>query len=276
MADRGFICMAQNNSTTDYLRLAYLQCLSCKLTNPDIPYAVVTDSVSAKTLTPKMREAFDYVIELKIDIAEDQEWKQRNDWQLFKLSPFTETIKLEADLLLTRSIAHWWCMLEHKDVVLSLGCRDYKGNVASSRAYRQIFDSNHLPDIYSGLMYWRKSELANYFFNTCGNIYLNWDEVSKTLIRCDDPGSNDIVFALAAQIVGSDLVTLPAADFFNFTHMKSAINGIPESWKWTVEHHVEVAPPNIRVGGYEQWYPFHYHTKDWATDKLIELYERAR
>lgn len=262
--------MAQNNASTDYVRLAYLQRLSLKLTNPDLPYALVTDQSSADAITSEQRAAFDHVIILPVDWARDQEWKQRNDWQLFMLSPFTETIKVESDLLFTRSISHWWRMLEHRDVVLSLGCRDYRGRASTSRAYRRMFDANNLPDTYSGLMYWRKSQTAATFFSKCKQIYQQWADVQQALIHCDDPGSNDMVFAIAALLVGVEKVTLPAADFFNFVHMKPAIQT-----RSLADLNVELAPPAIRINGHEQQYPVHYHNKDWVTDEVIDEYINA-
>jgi hypothetical protein len=259
--------MAQNNSSTDYIRLAYLQCLSLKITNPELPYALVTDQASASTMTQAQKSSFDQVITLPVDWAKDQEWKQRNDWQLFALSPFTETIKVESDLLFTQNISHWWRMLEHRDVVLSLGCRDYRGYCSTNRTYRKIFDANNLPDTYSGLMYWRKSPTAATFFSKCKQLYQQWETVQKELVQCDDLGSNDMVFALAAVLVGVDKVTLPAADFFNFVHMKQAIQtrGIGDL-------NVELVPPTIRINGHEQLYPVHYHNKEWVTDEMINDY----
>lgn len=267
---RGVICMAQNNQSTDYVRLAYLQRLSLKLTNPDLPYAIVTDQASADTMLEEQRSVFDHIIILPIDWAKDQDWKQRNDWQLFSLSPFTETIKVESDLLFTRSIAHWWRMLEHRDVVLSLGCRDYRGRIATSRDYRKLFDANNLPDTYSGLMYWRKSQTAANFFGKCKLLYQQWPAVQKELVQCDDPGSNDVVFALAALLVGVEQVTLPVADFFNFVHMKQAIQ-----LRKISDLNIELVPPAIRINGHEQLYPVHYHDKDWVTDEVINEYANA-
>ena len=95
MIDKGILCMAQNNQFVNYARLAYLQRLSLKLVYPDIPYAIVTDQASIDSLSNKQQAAFDHVIILDCDWADDQIWKQRNDWQLFHLSPFRETIKVE-------------------------------------------------------------------------------------------------------------------------------------------------------------------------------------
>jgi hypothetical protein len=271
----GIMCMAQNNSTTNYLLLAYAQRLSLRLTNPRLPYAVVTDQQSLDTLTPAQRQAFDHVILLDTDWAKDQDWKQKNDWQLFKLTPFRETIKVESDLLFTRDISHWWPVLRHRDLVLSLGCVNHKGQPSQQRNYRKIFDLNCLPDTYSGLMYWRRSQLAHAFFHTASKIYGNWDHVKSALIACNDPGSNDLVFAISARIHGENLCTLPAADFFRMTHMKPAHLGLPESKQWHHRFNVEVSPPHIRINGIDQTHPFHYVDKNWMDQNLIQRYEHV-
>ena len=72
MIEKGVLCLAQNNSTTDYVRLAYLQRLSLALVDPDLPYALVTDKQSWDSTKQHMREAFDHVIMLDFDDAEDQ------------------------------------------------------------------------------------------------------------------------------------------------------------------------------------------------------------
>lgn len=271
----GVLCMAQNNSHVNYLQLAYAQRLSLALTNPDLPYAVITDQESLLTLEVSQREAFDHVILLETDWAKDQEWKQRNDWQLFNLTPFRETIKVESDLLFVRSISHWWPVLRHRDLVLSLGCVDHKHQTSDKRNYRRVFDLNHLPDTYSGLMYWRKSQLAHKFFHTTGRLYDNWERVRQSLIACNDPGSNDLVFSLAARIHGEHLCTLPTADFFRIVHMKPAHVGIPESQRWHRRFNTEVSPPHIRINGIEQMHPFHYVDKSWMDQNLIRKYEHV-
>ena len=37
-----------------------------------------------------------------------QEWKLSNEWQVFNLTPFKHTIKLEADMLFTTNTDWWW------------------------------------------------------------------------------------------------------------------------------------------------------------------------
>lgn len=270
---KGILCLAQNNPEVDYIKLAYLQRLSLLLTNPQLPYALITDADSASKITKEQQAVFDHVIVLQHDQAKDQVWKQRNEYQLFVYSPFRETIKVEADLVFTDNIDHWWHTLRKRDVVISHGCVDHKLRPGTSRMYRKLFDYNHLPDVYSGLMYWRRSHLAHAFFETVQDIHMNWTTIQKNLVSCHDPGSNDVVFALAVLLFGQENCTLPAADFFRMAHLKSAHVGAKIGVPWYQAHNVEVVPPQIRINGIMQQHPVHYHEKEWCTDQIIDLYK---
>jgi hypothetical protein len=273
LAQQGFLTFAQNTDV-DYLRFAYVQAMSLKLTMPDSKYAVVVDNATLAEVTDRHRKVFDYVIPLPVDYARDEEWKLSNEWQAFDLTPFKETIKVESDILFTRSIDHWWTAFRLRDVVLSLGCKDYQGHLAHSRRYRQIFDDNSLPDTYNGLMYFRYSQTANDFFKTARQIWHNWDLITPHLknYRNELP-STDLVYAIAANFIGVESCTLPECDFINFTHMKNSINRWAESTPWPEMVLSEFDVPMIRINNVNQYYPLHYQDKTWITDAVVERFE---
>ena len=276
-AQQGFMTIAQNSAEVDYLRLAYLQALSIKLTMPGSLYAVAVDKQTLELVTEEHRQVFDYVITIEDDEAKDDSWKLRNEWQAFFLTPFKETVKLESDIVFTRSIAHWWHTFRLKNIVLSQGCRDYYGNLSKDRTYRQLFDDNELPDVYNGLMYFRYSPEAAEFFWYARLIFQNWAEVKNTLVKCyDEEPTTDVVYALAAKILGEEKCTIPGVDYINFTHMKSAINKFsPQvAWHELVVH--EVDAPMVRINNINQYHPLHYQDKSWVSEELIEQYELAR
>lgn len=271
---QGFLTIAQNNADTDYLCLAYAQALSIKLTMPDSKYAIVVDKHTLDQVTDKHRAVFDYVIELPVDDATHLDWKLANEWQVFELSPFKETIKVESDLLFTRSIDHWWTIFRLRNLVISLGCKDYQGNVGKSRKYRRVFDDNNLPDIYTGLMYFRYTQETYEFFQVVKAIYRHWDIVTPQLKNYrDEQPTTDLVFAIAANHIGVETCTLPGCDFINFTHMKNAINSWPEATPWDEMVVSEVDAPMIRVNGINQYHPFHYQDKSWLKHNIIKKLE---
>lgn len=273
-AQQGFFTIAQNSIDVDYLRLAYLQALSIKITMPGSLYAVAVDKATLACITEEHRKIFDYIVTIENDEARDDEWKLRNEWQAFFLTPFRETIKLESDIVFTRSISHWWDAFRLKNIVLSQGCRDYYSKLSTDRTYRQLFDDNELPDVYNGLMYYRYTPEAAEFFWYARIIFQNWNAIKDTLIKChDEHPTTDVVYALAAKIVGVETCTIPGVDFINFTHMKSAINKFSSAIPWhdLVVHEEDV--PVVRINNINQYHPLHYQDKEWVTDELIKGYE---
>ena len=272
---QGFMTIAQNTDDIDYLRLAYLQAMSVKLTMPNSKYALAVDENTLLSVTDQHRQVFDYIIPIENDLAKHDSWKMRNEWQLFYLTPFKETIKIESDLIFTRSIEHWWHSFRLRDLILSTGCRDYLQNLSSVRSYRKLFDDNNLPDVYNGLMYFRYSQTSAEFFRAAENIFNNWEYICDNILKnCRDSVlSTDVVYALAAQIIGVEKCTLPKLDFINFVHMKSKINGFNSNLPWQEIVVCETELPMIRINNINQYHPLHYQEKSWATDDLIKEYE---
>lgn len=275
-AQVGFCTLAQNTSDVDYLRLAYLQALNIKSLHPNAEYAVIVDKETAKLVTGNQREVFDYVIEMQQDYNDSaSNWRLANEWQVFWYTPFKETIKLESDLLFTSSIEHWLPAFRLRDVVLSTGCKNYMGNKSQVRTYRKLFDDNSLPDVYTGLMYFRYSKTAMDFFTIAQQLSLNWEDVRDNILRnCrEEYPSTDVLYALVAQTLGEDLCTLPSMDFINFVHMKPGIQGWSEQRPWYETVISERDGDMIRINNLNQYSPVHYHDKNYATDELIKYYE---
>jgi hypothetical protein len=65
---------------------------------------------------------------------------------------------------------------------------------------------------------------------------------------------------MAAQIMGSEQVTLPAGFGPTIVHMKRHINPI-QTDDWTQELVWESDP--VRINTVAQWGLLHYHRKDW-------------
>ena len=258
----GFLTIAQNNDTTDYLNLAYVQAQNIKSTQPNSQYAVLVDLATLELVTDDHRRVFDYVIPITYDHAADETWKQSNEWQVFKLTPFKETIKIESDLLFTRDITHWLDALRLLDICFSYNCRDYQGQLVTSTPYRKLFELNDLPNIYTGMYYFRFTKTAANFFTTVKSIYTNWDLVRANIIQCDSMPSTDIVFAIAAKIHRLESCAIPTLDFFNFTHMKSGIQGWSDSQSWVDYVNVEQADDMIRINNLNQYNPVHYYDKN--------------
>jgi len=268
----GFVTFAKNTDDVNYLELAYLQCLNVKATQTNNQYCVIVDNKTKDLVTDKHREVFDYVISMP-----DDDRPFQHEPQVFWLSPFKETIKLESDLLFTRSIDHWWTAFRLKNVCLSTGAKTSRGINGTVRKYRELFDANELPDVYNGLMYFRYSREAMAFFNAARYIQEQWSYVQPALKKCfEENPSTDVLYGLTALMVGEETVTMPSMDFINFVHMKSGFNGWSDSRSWVDTVMSERDGDVIRINNLNQYSPVHYYDKTYATKELIEYYESRR
>jgi hypothetical protein len=246
-AERGYIIPAVGQV---YLDCALHLARSIRQWHPDANISVLTVKRCADPV-------FDHVIPLPYgDLG-----GFANDWQVFYASPYRETIKLEADMWCASPIDHWWRLFEHRDVVVSQGCRDFYDQPATSRFYRKIFDNNNLPDTYNAITYWRRSSTAKEFFDLVRDIFQSW-ATYKTLLKFpEETPSTDVVYAMAAVIMGPERVTLPKGYGPTIVHMKKHMIPIVTD-DWTNELVCEHTNPGVRINTVAQWGLVHYHVKD--------------
>ena len=189
-----------------------------------------------------------------------------NDWQCFAASPYRETIKLEADMYCASPMDHWWRLFEHRDVVISQGCRNLHDRPGTARTYRKIFDNNNLPDVYNAVTYWRLSKTATKFFDTVRLIFDHWADYKALLKFPDEQATTDVVYAMAAVILGVETVTLPQGFGPTIVHMKkNIIKTVTDDW--TNELVWEHTNPGLRINTVAQWGLVHYHIKEWANEQ---------
>lgn len=269
---QGFVTFALNSDQTNYLELAYLQALNIKATQQLNSYAVIVDSNTNKLMTAKHRKVFDYII-----VCPPTDKPFGIEPYVGNLTPFKETIKLESDLLFTRSIDHWWTAFRLKNICLSSGAKNYRQQASRVRKYRKLFDDNNLPDIYNGLMYFRYTQESVNFFNTAKQVFNNWDTIKDTLKNCrEDTPSTDVLYAITALLIGEEICTAPSLDFINFVHMKSGMQGWSDARSWIETVLDERDGDIIRINNLNQYDPVHYYDKMYATEELIKYYESRR
>jgi hypothetical protein len=85
-----------------------------------------------------------------------------------------------------------------------------------------------LPDVYSGLTYFRRSQQANKFFKLCRDITENWHTVKEQcLTNCHDAEpTTDVVYALANKMLDPLQENKIEYEWFNFVHNKNNVNGL--------------------------------------------------
>lgn len=241
--NKGFVIMAQNTKSVDYVKCAEVLKKSILTVMPTANVTIITELPYG-------------------DQCPDSDWKLMNDWQVYEASPYDYTIKLEADMIIPTSIEHWWDILCERDIVVSSTIRNYKGEISNVRAYRTFIDDNKLPDVYNAITYFKKSELAENFFKIVKNIFENWEEY-KAILQCnnDEGASTDWVYSIACHILGEEHTTMNFPSM-SMVHMKPLINELSQDY-WYKELIVEYTTP-IKIATFPQRYPFHYHVKDFS------------
>lgn len=260
--NRGFIIVAQNNSTTDYLHCAEVLCKNIKTLMPD-------ESVTLLTDTYQTHSCFDYIYTFPYgDRCKNLDWKLDNDWQVYDASPYEYTIKIESDIFLPRKIDHWFDILKTKDLVICSNIRNYKNEIVNDNFYRKIFHENKLPNTYNALTYFKRSKTADLFYSTVRDIFENWEKYKK-LIKCDinEKATTDVVYGLASHIIGIEKCTFPEFTGMSMIHMKKYINNL-YSENWIDELIIEMGTDYFRLNTIPQLYPFHYHNKSFS--KMID------
>jgi len=248
--NKGFVIMAQNTKNVSYTNCAEKLSKSIKRVMPDANVTIITTEMLPHG-----------------DLAPYSDWKLINDWQVYEASPYDYTIKLEADMYVPRNIDHWWDVLKDRDVVVSTAIRDYKQEISTVRLYRRFIDDNKLPDVYNAITYFKKSPVAEEFFNLVREIFTNWEEYKK-ILQCNyrEYATTDWVYAIACHIMGAEKTTLPTFNEMTMVHMKQYIAGTPtEDWTDTLLY--EFLPDQLRIQTVPQQYPFHYHVKKFC-DKI--------
>ncbi len=259
-AERGYLVIAQNTAEVDYVACARILARSLRQCQPSAQICLLTDVV------PTDSQDFDHVRLFPFgDGSGDSTWKLHNDWQAFYATPFRQTIKIEADMIVPHSIEHWFDICQVRDVVLTIGARNFFNQLGKSRYYRKIFDSNQLPDVYNAITYWRFSRTAEIFFNTVKKIILQWTEVMSAIkFGQDQPVNTDLAYAIAARIMGVENLTIPG-DVPSLIHLKPRFNDLTGE-DWTQELIWEVTPGDLRINTVSQMWPIHYNKKSFAKD----------
>jgi hypothetical protein len=265
-SSEGYVIVAKNLDSTDYVTCARVLAKSIRLTGDTRPITLITNSTDDVEL-----EIFDSVEFLKSDES-NQLGKFNDDWQVYDLSPYDKTFKIESDVIVTRNLDSWWETCQERDLVVATGTRNYLQQLATSRYYRQTLDKNYLPDVYNGITYFRKSLLSKEFFKLVKTIFNNWTDINNNL-HASSPliePDTDTVYAIACSIFGLENTIFPT-NVIQWIHMKSKINGTVETW--TDELNWELVGSDFRINTISQLYPVHYYVKELAL-QLEPIYDK--
>lgn len=279
---KGFLTIAQNNSTTNYVQLAYLLGMSIKLTQKE--HANISVIVTHEEDVPEgWRWVFDDIIELPEDDAQGDEWKLANEWRAFELSPYKETIKLDADMLFLSDMSHVWeCKPKYYTCLFGANVKTFRNSDVTSDYCRRIFTKAELPNVYSAFSYFSDDWRSEKIFKKAKHIYHNWPHYNNNyLFGLEQYPTTDVVFALAVKLCdmhGAESV-IDTAGLLEFTHMKSKLQGVPESSDnpWTEEFRYSFTDDfELYIENHQQRGLFHYQEKSFADDLCYKYEQKVK
>jgi hypothetical protein len=271
---KGYVMLAQN-SKDNYVEQACLCAMSIHATNKDAQISLITNDA----VPPKYRELFDQIIEIPwTDQAAETDWKVNNRWKIYHASPYDQTMVLDTDMLILQDLSSWWSFLENYKLYFVSNVYDYRGNLVKSDFYRKAFTANSLPNLYSGIHYFEKSELAHEFYQWLELVMNNWELFYGTYAKEHYPSraSIDVSAAVVAKILDCDSeITNSIAKYPTFTHMKPNV----QRWykpteRWQDRVGVYLTPDlTLKIGNHLQSGVFHYTEKDFVNKNILETYE---
>jgi hypothetical protein len=277
---QGFLVVAENNNNIDFIKMAYALSLSLKLTQTKInKLSIITTS---KITNKKYIDVFDKIIVCE----KDTKWKEKSKSldttslcaSYYDLTPYDETIVLDTDMLFTTDISHWWNILYDKELIFTSNVKTFRGNIVKSDYYRKVFTKNKLPNIYTGLFYFRKGDISKTFFEMVNTIFNNWEMFFDQLEEEYRPTflSADIAYSIAYKLLG--LPDYSKISIPTFVHMKTQLQDIGDGKEeWTNFLNVSINKNlDIKINNYNQLYPLHYHDKNFLTEEVIKSYELCR
>ena len=269
---KGFVVVAQNTDTVDYVKQAYALALSIQYSQKiEKSISIITNDV----IPDEYKSVFDHIIPIPwIDAASDKIWKVENRWKIFHITPYYETIVLDTDMLLLEDVNIWWDYCSNYDLKFCSRIKNYKLEYVVDTFHRKAFTANKLSNPYFALHYFKKSVLAYDFYKVLEFVSKNWEWCYTKFAPVEyQPWlSMDLAAAIAIEIMGLHEIVIDSNSPLEFIHMKTPIQGwspIPSSWQDTVSY-VLNRKGELIVGNIKQSKLFHYVEKNFITDKLLE------
>ena len=270
----GYLIVIAKHETIDYTKLAYALALSIKNTQKwgYNNVALVTDDIAAIDQL-KSPWVFDKVIE----------WNNEKGWDgrswMDHLTPWDNTICLDADMLFTRDVSHWAeYFINNSELYVANKAFTYRGEIITGDFYRKAFVKNDLPNLYSFYTFFKKdSNLAKEFFTLARYIMKNPNEFKNIFFPDFKPKviGTDESFALSSKILDITDQIAYNLEFPKVVHMKPMI----QNWPWPSDRYTDHVGfyfninNELKIGNYRQYDIVHYVEKDLITDEIISIQE---
>jgi hypothetical protein len=269
----GICLVAQNNNTTDYIRQAYALALSVLANSPRTNVSLITND----DVNPTYQKVFDKIIPIPWgDSAKNNQWKIDNRWKVYHVTPYENTVVMDVDMLVLDNISTiWQDFKKSPSLLFTKNVKTYRNELITSRYYRRAFDSNNLPNAYSGLYQFSKSDETKTFFVLLDVIMQNWQTFYNKFApnSRQDWCSVDLSVAIALKILDMQGYYLDKS-LLTFTHMKSRLQNLNNPpVKWTDALSVDFGDNGLYINGYKQSSVLHYVEDEFLTNNMLAWLE---
>jgi len=221
---RGILALANNTSSIDYQGIAK-KTLELASHHLDIPCQVVS------TPTPKhwLNHRND------TDTQQRVEWLNHNRFQVYDLSPWDETIVIDADYLVTTNKLNL-LFASQSDLVF---CHH------NHMLHDQSFHTRGLQPIWATVFFFRKGPRAQHFFDLVGRIQKNYSYYRQIFGILQSNFRNDMAFAMAEKILYGYALPQQTRMPWGITTVDAPVQSIDINQDWMVvrtEHGADILP----------------------------------
>lgn len=272
---KGFLILTRNTPTVNYMEQAYALALSIKASQLTVRnVSLVTDD----EVPEHYKAVFDHIIPIE-NGTENTRFQADARWRLFHVTPYEETMVLDADMLLLNDISYWWKYAERFELLFCSKIINYSLEpVPVDTIYRKAFVNNKLSNPYFGLHYFKKRAVALEFYKQLKFVVRNWRACCEHFApnNYQSTASMDLASAIAIKLLAIQDDVFDELNPMVFTHMKPAIQGwypVPALWKSVLSYNLnnngELLVANIKQPGL-----FHYVEKDFLTPDIVTQLEK--
>ncbi len=242
---RGVLMYAHNNQEIDYLKIACANALMVKK-NLNVPVSLVTDSGTIdwgrKALGDLIDECFENVITVDRDYhfnnkkvysdtshtTKTLQFYNANHWAAYELSPYDETLFIDADyLIMSPALNNCWDSIH--DVMVNHRIYSPIDQVAP---YSKNIDDMGIKLYWATVIYFRKSSLAEHLFSLMRHIQENYNYYRDLYYFSNGMYRNDYAVSIAIHMLNGFSDTESVVK-------ELPINGMLMSWDVNDIHSVQ-------------------------------------
>lgn len=166
MIHRGVIYCATTNDA--YLEAALISAIALRQLEPALPITLISDRLSLRQFPVSDYDITPRLI-LPDELGDQGAFLSRSvKTQLWRFSPYQETLFLDADILPIKPIVALWDYLAQGDVAMvsdrnpTVDCCDHIAQI--EKDYTLQFLPGHTPQFNSGVMLWRRNSATQQLF----------------------------------------------------------------------------------------------------------------